>query len=161
MLYSNELYHYGRLGMKWGQHRFHDKYGAMTRAGQIRSRELSSEHKRLSSIRTLSKRGEQRLSEVEKEYEILTGKQIGNELIPAVRPKRVQDMTNEELSAYNTRKQLETTYQTYQPKVQISKGKQFTQTVVSKVIAPVAIDIGKKYISKVAMEKLNIKATAK
>lgn len=61
--------------------------------------------------------------------------------------KRVQDMTNDELQSYNTRKQLENTYLNLAPKKEVSKGKKFTETVTQKVLVPVAIDVGKKYLT--------------
>lgn len=164
---EGELYHYGRLGMKWGQHRFKDRYGGLNNAGRARVKVLVSEHKKLSAINTPTKKGTKKLSDVEKEYEHLTGKQIGPQDSPKIHEtrKRVQDMTNEELTAYNTRKQLETTYQNYQPKPEPSKGKKFVKAVigtpVQKVLLPVAIDVGKKYITSKAMVKLNLKEEKK
>lgn len=154
---EGELYHYGRLGMKWGQHRFKDRYGGLNNAGKTRVKELSAEHKKLSSINTLTKKGTKKLEDVEKEYEHLTGRPINSQDVAKTAPikKRIEDMTNEELSAYNNRKQLETTYQGYQPKQQVSKGKKFASYMGSKVITPIATDIGKKWITGYTIAKMN------
>lgn len=164
---SNELYHYGRLGMKWGEHIYLNRYGGLKPSGRTRVKKLESEHDSLSRIKRLSKHGVKRKADIEKEYEHLTGTSISERVkeprqstgVQGSRSKSVHEMTNEELQAYNTRKQLETTYQNYQPKPQISKGKQFVQAVGSKVIAPVAIEVGKKYLTKVAMDAMKLKAS--
>lgn len=159
---DNELYHYGRLGMKWGQHIYLNKYGGLTNSGHKKVRQIESEHDKISRIPRLSTKGVKRKSELEKQYEQLTGRSINDRTpisqpSPAYRIKPLHDLTNEELQTYNTRKQLETTYLSYQPKPQISKGKQFVNLVMHKVIEPVAIDVGKRYLNKVASDKLNIK----
>lgn len=158
MQYGGELYHYGRLGMKWGQHIYLNRYGGLTNSGHIRVKKLESQHDNLSRIRRLSDKGTKHKADIEKEYEHLTGRSIYDRNKPATSgPKSVKDMTNEELTAYNTRKQLETTYQSFQPKESVSKGKRFVTVVGTKVVAPVAIDVGKKYLTKVAMDSLKLK----
>jgi hypothetical protein len=109
----------------------------------------------------LTEKGTRHKTDIEKQYEHLTGRKI-SELtqVSKPKPKPIHEMTNEELVAYNTRKQLETTYQSYQPKPEISKGKKLADSVVNKIITPVAIDIGKTYLKKVASEKMNIKVPA-
>lgn len=154
---ENELYHYGRLGMKWGRHIYKDRYGGLKKSGRERVKELSAEYKKLSSITTLTKKGEKRLADVTKEYEHLTGKTIGAHDISKLspKPKRVEDMTNEELTAYNTRKQLETTYQNYQPKYEPSKGRKFASYMGTKVVVPIATDLGKKWVTAYATAVMN------
>ena len=154
--------------MRWGRHIYKDKYGGLNQAGRAKTRELSSEHKKLSAINTLSKKGVKRLEDVEKEYEHLTGRPISAhaaEKIGIKTPKRVDEMTNEELTAYNTRKQLETSYQGYQPKAEISRGKKIAKSVIgtpfNKVLMPVAIDLGKAYLKSVGMKKLGLKEEKK
>ena len=107
--------HYGRLGMRWGQRRFHNKYGEINPAGRKKTKELESEHDRLSKSSTLTKKGAQRLSDISKEYEQLTGKAIGARR-SALEIKKIQDMSDEELQSNTIRKQLETQYQNSQPK---------------------------------------------
>ena len=155
---GNELYHYGRLGMKWGQHRFHNKYGALNKAGQVKRRQLALEYGQLTKINKLTKKGEKHLDDVSKKYEHLTGKPIGSHAATVIPTKKLKDMTNEEITTYNTRKQLEATYLGYQPKkeVHVSKGKKFVAGVFTKVITPVATDLGKAYLKDIAKKKLNI-----
>lgn len=155
---QNELYHYGVLGMKWGRRRYQDKYGGLNNAGKAKTRALSNEYKKLSSISTLTKKGIKRVVDIEKEYEHLTGKKINSNVSEKVgikAPKRIDDMTNEELTAYNTRKQLEQTYLSYQPKEKVSRGKKFASYMGSKVIAPIATDLGKKWVTGFTIAKMN------
>ena len=73
------------------------------------------------------------------------------------RQKTMNEMTNAELQAHNTRKQLEATYMSYHPK-KVSRGKQFTSAVVNKVIIPVAVEAGKNYTKKLLADMQNGKA---
>lgn len=164
---SNELEHSGVLGMRWGVRRTHNKYGALTSAGEKKKSTLETEYTSLSNIRTLSPKGKQRKQEVQSEYKKLTGLSINSKKdetktsddsrILIKTNKHLSDMSNEELQAYNTRKALESTYLGYQPKERVSKGKQFIEAVGVKVITPVAIGVGKAYLTKVLNEKLDIK----
>lgn len=159
---DNELYHYGKMGMRWGQHRYHDRYGGMTKNGQIKRKELENEHERLSNIARLTPAGVKRRSEIEKQYEHLTGRPISERTqVPKPKAKSVSEMTNEELTAYNTRKQLETTYQNFQPKPQISKGRQFATAMGKKFILPIAVDVGKAYLTSMAIDKTTGKDMSK
>lgn len=146
---SNELYHYGIPGMRWGRHKYQDKYGGLKRAGRVKISQLASEHKQLSNIGSLTKKGEKRIADIEKQYEHLTGKSIDTHEFKKTGitgSKSIRDMTNEELIAYNTRKQLETTYLNYQPKPQISKGKAFVAKTNKNVVAPFMKEVNKQII---------------
>jgi vacuolar-type H+-ATPase subunit H len=206
----NELYHYGVLGMRWGRHRYQNKYGVVTNAGYAKSKKLEDEYRTLANTKTLTEKGLKRKAQIADEYKTITGRSIGlnkslskntnapdkdsdvasggknikdmtNEELQAhnlrsqlentyltnqsrndkplnlnfydVQGKRLKDMSNEELQVYNTRKQLEETYLKYQPKPEISKGKKFVSTVMTKVVAPVAIKAGQEYLKKIIDER--------
>lgn len=76
--------------------------------------------------------------------------------LSSINNKKVRDMSNEELSAYNTRKQLENTYVSLQPKESVSRGRQFAESVVKKVLVPIAVDTSKKYVKTKAYEALGL-----
>ena len=133
--------------MRWGQHKYHNKYGLINRAGIKEKHNLESEYDHLSTSSTLNKKGQQRLTDIENKYKDLTGTHISSRPAKA-QPKRLQDMTNEELAAYNTRKQLEETYLKYQPKPEVSKGKQFVKAVLTKAIVPAMQKAGQEYLTK-------------
>ncbi len=65
--------------------------------------------------------------------------------------KTINQMTNDELKAYNDRKQLESDYAKWNPK-QVSKGQQFAKsaadTVITKIVTPILIDAGKAYVGQ-------------
>ena len=141
------LCHYGKLGMRWGQHKYHNKYGMINRTGIKEKHNLESEYDRLSNSPTLNKKGQKRITDIENKYQDLTGTHIGSRPVKKP-PKRLQDMTDEELSAYNTRKQLEETYLKYQPKPEVSKGKQFAKAVLTKAVIPAMQKAGQDYLTK-------------
>lgn len=53
--YSNELYHYGVKGMRWGVRRFQDKNGRLTNAGKNRYREVDEIVKERDNLKIKSK----------------------------------------------------------------------------------------------------------
>lgn len=123
---DNKLYHTGIKGMHWGVRRTHDKYGGLTKSGANQSIKLKQEYDRLSSISTLSDKGKQRKTEVQQRYKKLTGKSINppkSNKSDEPKKKVLDDMTNEELQAYNTRRQLENNYLNGQPKPKYPHGK--------------------------------------
>lgn len=128
---ENELYHYGKLGMKWGQHRYHNGYGEINKAGRTKSKQLESEYDRLSKSETLTKKGQKRLSDMSKQYQDLTGKDITARKNSA-ELKKIKDMTNEELQAYTTRKQLENQYNTAKSKSGITTAEKRVQDMTNE-----------------------------
>lgn len=160
----NELCHHGVLGQRWGVRRYQDRNGALTGAGKKKKEQLEREYKELMSIGSITQRGKQRKSEVQKQYKELTGKSVNSETSSSkqsVHRKTIHDMTNEELQAYNSRKQLENTYLNFQPKEKISKGKQFMDVAVNKVVVPAAIDAGKAYMTDIFKKAMGMKEPTK
>ena len=124
---SNDLYHHGIPGQKWGIRRYQNKDGSLTPAGRKRAAKL------------------------EEKYKKVTGRNIRKEL--ARKPKSVNEMTNEELKSKATRLRLENdltreenTYKSLHP-AQISKGRKFTSHVWKNVIAPAATEAGKNFLT--------------
>ena len=68
--------------------------------------------------------------------------------------KTVKEMSDDELSQAITRLQLEEKYKSLSPK-NVSKGKEFVDTVANDVLKPAAIDIGKQVAKSLMTSAVN------
>ena len=120
-VYSDELYHYGRKGMKWGQHIF----------GKPRSG---------SKGRVVAKKK----SLLDKAKEAKAAKQKAKaEAAEAERKRQPQNMSDDELRKAIARKQLENQYRQYYP-AKVNKGKEFAKKVWNESVSPALLSSGKK-----------------
>lgn len=139
---ENELYHHGIIGMKWGVRRYQNRDGTLTAAGRKRAAKL------------------------QRDYTKLTGKKISDSKEEAPKKKTISDFSDDELRARMNRLQMERNYLDLQKQVsalnppQVSAGKKFVQNSLGKVIAPAAIEAGKKllteYVNKKGKELLGL-----
>ena len=150
--YSDELYHHGVLGMKWGIRRYQNKDGSLTPAGKRKAAkmkakytELTGKQLRSSPIKTKSQNGKAS-SEVPK--------------------KSIKDLSDDELRSRINRLRAEKDYidlskqiSAMNPK-QISAGKKFVNHVGNKIIVPALTDAGKRvftdFITKQASNALGL-----
>ena len=129
--YSDELMHYGRKGMKWGQHiygrLYRHKDGSLTSFGRKKAKKYAAKYKRLTGSRPTAK-----------SIEMYTSK-------PLSKPeqKSIKDMSDDELTNKIDRLRLEQRYQELQP-AHISKGKRF----IDNVFVPAATDAGKQLLKE-------------
>ena len=123
---SNELMHHGIHGMRWGVRRYQNKDGSLTAAGRKRINQLDSEYQKLTG-KKLSKSSES--NTVKK---------------TSAKPKKISEMTNEEIQEKINRIRLERTLESLTPK-EISSGEKF-----AKFIGDSTVKIAKERGTKVA-----------
>ena len=118
--------HHGIRGMRWGVRRYQNKDGSLTAAGRKRINQLDSEYQRLTG-KKLSKSSES--NTVKK---------------TSAKPKKISEMTNEEIQEKINRIRLERTLESLTPK-EISSGEKF-----AKFIGDSTVKIAKERGTKVA-----------
>ena len=126
---SNELYHHGVRGQRWGIRRYQNKDGTLTPAGRKRADKLRNQYLKLTGKKQL--RGDK-------------SKQTSQ---TSEKSKSISEMSDAELQQVINRKRLEQQYLQLSPK-KVSAGKKF----VDKVLLPAAQEAGKKALSSY-MEK--------
>lgn len=115
---NNQMYHWGIKGMKWGVRRFQNKDGTRTALGK--KRERANDKAESDGKKEPAKSG----------------------------PKKVSDMSNDELQTAIKRLQLEQQYRQLKPE-RVSIGKQFME----KSILPAAMEGGKRLLTDFLIDR--------
>ena len=122
---TNELYHHGIIGQRWGVRRYQNEDGTLTEKGK-RRKETANSLARNANVGTSAKMKE-------------------------ARRRDINELTNDELKAYNERLNLEKQYKDL-TKGSIYTGRTFVdglaKTVVTGVVTGIGIELGKKAIKK-------------
>lgn len=142
--YTEELYHHGVPGQKWGVRRYQYKDGSLTPAGRKRAAKLKDEYTRLTGKRL-----------IRRPAKAVTSKGTDSD------KRTAKDMTDAELREKTNRLNLENNYNDAVRRMnelnpqQVSKGKKFTNKLMSEVVTPAVTDVSKQLVKSFLVKSVN------
>lgn len=162
--YSDELMHYGTLGMRWGVRRYQNKDGSLTLIGKRKYGTKANFEKVQAAKRSVtaakvkskaSKANQRTQAEIDK-YRKKAGEVKSKNTTASTKSttKSLRDMSNQEISDAIHRRRLENDYEVMFPK-KISRGRAIFNTVKDDMIIPAATDIGKQYVKSYIAKTVN------
>lgn len=126
---TDELYHHGILGMKWGVRRYQNVDGSLTPEGRRKAGQLAEKYAKVTGKRLVVKK-----------------RSVGQQ-----RERLAHEMSSKELQEKINRMRLEDTYTSMMasriPQKKVSIGKKFVSGLTNKVIIPGVVDGSKRVVS--------------
>ena len=137
---TDELYHHGVPGQRWGFRRYQNPDGTLTPAGRRRANKLAEKYAKVTGKKLIIKKRSVQGNEKQK-------------------PKTISEMSDQEIQAKINRMRLEDTYMSMiasrAPKPQVSRGKKFINNIKRNVIAPALTDAGRTLLENLIKKKGN------
>lgn len=138
---TDELYHHGVLGQRWGFRRYQNADGTLTPAGRRRANKLAEQYAKVTGKKLIVKKKSVQGNEKQK-------------------PKTISEMSDQEIQAKINRINLENTYKkllSQQPQnmKKVSRGKAFVNNIKKNVITPALTDAGRTLLGNLIKKKGN------